>query len=270
LYALEGALKDAPELVLASLSDLAEIGLRSMADVLPVPVGPEPQTLVGPQMPPFPPAPETELEKLHSERARLQGLLAEAVRDAHLARRERDLIRERVSEPYGCALCGTARRGHGRRSISGAGTHAWERPSDEQVKDRMLARRAARFTSHPERLATLLVARTEELLAAETRVAELEAERHSTNEALSDAAEQLRANRDRITELEALTPAAVQTCRECGAGYMYGEPCASCAFKARMAAELSAREPEGEHYATVHHTYRVGHDLPETGGDGRG
>ena len=34
------------------------------------------------------------------------------------------------------------------------------------------------------------------------RVAELEAERHTTNEALSDAAEQLRANRDRIRELE--------------------------------------------------------------------
>ncbi|MEU4256320.1 hypothetical protein AB0B42_00430 [Streptomyces fradiae] len=35
------------------------------------------------------------------------------------------------------------------------------------------------------------------------RVAELEAERHSTNEALSDAAEALRANRDRIAVLEA-------------------------------------------------------------------
>lgn len=28
----------------------------------------------------------------------------------------------------------------------------------------------------------------------------------------------------------------------------------------------SLREPEGEHYASVHHDYRVGHDLPETGG----
>jgi hypothetical protein len=35
------------------------------------------------------------------------------------------------------------------------------------------------------------------------RVAELEAERHSTNESLSDAAEHLRADRDRIAELEA-------------------------------------------------------------------
>lgn len=39
--------------------------------------------------------------------------------------------------------------------------------------------------------------------AAADRVAALEAERHSTNEALSDAAEALRVQRDRIAELEA-------------------------------------------------------------------
>jgi predicted nuclease with TOPRIM domain len=38
--------------------------------------------------------------------------------------------------------------------------------------------------------------------ALKKRVAELEAERHSTNEALSDAAEALRTSRDRIAELE--------------------------------------------------------------------
>lgn len=31
----------------------------------------------------------------------------------------------------------------------------------------------------------------------------------------------------------------------------------------------SLREPEGEHYAQVHHSYRVGHDLPEADGNGR-
>lgn len=56
LYALEGASADVPELVLASLRDLAEIGLRSMADVLPVPVGPEPQA----------PAPELALPWAHA------------------------------------------------------------------------------------------------------------------------------------------------------------------------------------------------------------
>lgn len=42
-----------------------------------------------------------------------------------------------------------------------------------------------------------------ELETLRKRVAELEAERHSTNEALSDAAERMRADRDRIAELEA-------------------------------------------------------------------
>ena len=61
----------------------------------------------------------------------------------------------------------------------------------------------------------------------------------------------------RVAELEALTPARHQTCRVCGAGYVYGEPCSSCAFKARMAAETQAR---------VHRPYRLGHDLPPLGG----
>lgn len=159
--------------------------------------------------------------------------------------------------------------------------------------------------------------------------------------------------RARVAELEALTPASVQTCRKCGAGYTYGEPCSTCEFRARVAAELQARglngdaEPyvsrvlpprdavcarsgcghsgadhhhgdtkcwahlprvrdefgawggaricgcagfvavedvplrtrglrelvagqreavDGEHYASVHHAYRTGRDLPETGG----
>ncbi|MFB6934529.1 hypothetical protein [Streptomyces chartreusis] len=163
---------------------------------------------MGPDLPSFPPAPASYEQKLEQEVARLQGLLAEATLKMHGARRERDLIRERVSEPYGCTYCGVAQRSHGRRYLGSVGVHAWERPTDEQVKDRMLARRAARFTSHADRLAKLLVARTEDLLAVEARVAELEAERHTTNEALSQAAEALRANRDRIAELEGA--AAVQ------------------------------------------------------------
>jgi len=144
---------------------------------------------IGPQMPDFPPPPETELEKLHAERARLQALLAEAVADAHRARRERDLMRERVSEPYGCAHCGVERRSHGRRYIGGAGMHAWERPADEQVKDRMLARRAAGMA-----LPSNLSLWEEPPVVAElrARVAELEAERHSTNEALDDVVRELR------------------------------------------------------------------------------
>lgn len=92
----------------------------------------------------FPPAPRTELERLASQVVELQDLLAQAERDTARALDERDGMRERVSEPNGCAHCGVPKRGHGRRYVLGAGWHAWERPTDEQVKTRMLARRAAR------------------------------------------------------------------------------------------------------------------------------
>ncbi|GGT43651.1 hypothetical protein [Streptomyces purpureus] len=104
-----------------------------------------------------------------------------------------------------------------------------------------------------------------EMSALRARVAELEAERHSTNEALSDAAQALRVQRDRITGLEALTPAPIQTCRTCGAGYTYGQPCSTCEFQARMATELAARQRQQEdpHDGPNHHDYALGRDLPE-------
>lgn len=40
----------------------------------------------------------------------------------------------------------------------------------------------------------------------------------------------------RVAELEALTPAPIQTCRTCGAGYDYGQPCPACQFNERMTA----------------------------------
>jgi hypothetical protein len=90
--------------------------------------------------------PETaaELERLASQVVELQNAMSEHKDDAARARRERDLMRERVSEPFGCTYCGIAQRSHGRQWIASAGVHAWERPSDEQVKARMLARRVAR------------------------------------------------------------------------------------------------------------------------------
>lgn len=59
---------------------------------------------------------------------------------------------------------------------------------------------------------------------------------HAENQtrAVTRAAEELRA---RVAKLEALTPAKHQTCRKCGAGYEYGQPCSSCQFNALMAAE---------------------------------
>ena len=48
-----------------------------------------------------------------------------------------------VPTPFGCRWCGTEQSGHGRRYMRGKGLHAWERPTDAQIKARMLARRAA-------------------------------------------------------------------------------------------------------------------------------
>jgi hypothetical protein len=117
--------------------------------------------------------------------------------------------------------------------------------------------------------------RVSELDRLRAQVAELLAERHSTNEWVDDAAEALRASKARIAELEALTPAAIQTCRKCGAGYTYGEPCSTCLFKARMAAESDGitrriaptqalRELlEDPHDNPLHHKHLVPRDLPE-------
>jgi hypothetical protein len=46
--------------------------------------------------------------------------------------------------PFGCRWCGTEQGGHGRRWIPGKGMHAWERPTEAQIKARMMARRNAR------------------------------------------------------------------------------------------------------------------------------
>lgn len=65
--------------------------------------------------------------------------------------------------------------------------------------------------------------------------------------------------RARVAELEAFTPAVIQTCRTCGAGYTYGHPCSVCQFKARMAGE----QVEDPHKSPLHHDYALGRDLPE-------
>ncbi|WP_371612915.1 hypothetical protein [Streptomyces clavifer] len=60
--------------------------------------------------------------------------------------------------------------------------------------------------------------------------------------------EQLRA---RVAELEALTPAPIQTCRSCGAGYDYGHPCSICEFKKRIAAEIAKSSDEDSYERKV-------------------
>jgi hypothetical protein len=43
--------------------------------------------------------------------------------------------------PSGCHWCGVDRREHAQRWTEAAGWHGWTAPTQQQIKDRMLARR---------------------------------------------------------------------------------------------------------------------------------
>lgn len=104
-------------------------------------------------------------------------------------------------------------------------------------------------------------AEADELSRLRTRVAELEAERHVTNEALSDAAEALRAGRDRIAELETARRATFAEAAGV-AQEIYrerdDEAGTGRAISGRLFALASVEDP---HDSPLHHTYRLGHDL---------
>lgn len=251
LYAIAGAPDCCPPQVMATYAELAEHGIAGEADVLPVPVGP--------QMPDFPPPPRTELEKLRSDVARLQGLLAEAVRDSRLARRERDLMRERVSEPYGCQHCGEAKRTHGHQWTTGVGMHAWTAPTQEQIAERMRARRTVRVALDNERLR----ARVDEVERAYTfDTAGLKRERDALQRRLHDAAMvKVWKNEDgkRFVFVDDLAPALLGLDGT-------GEQVERSADKlTRMLAPTQALR--GESYeGPPRHSYRLGRDLPPVGG----
>jgi len=46
--------------------------------------------------------------------------------------------------PNGCRWCGIDQRGHARQWHDAAGWHTWEQPTQQQISDRMTARRARR------------------------------------------------------------------------------------------------------------------------------
>lgn len=257
LYALADV-EDCPDLVMATLAELAEHGIAGSADVLPVPVGPAVKderstitALIGDAKP---------------ARDGLLVQLAESVRD----RREHDHSTQR--EDWYCMNL---------TSFMG------------------------------ERMGSVL----RRLLDAEARVAELEAERHTTNEALDDAAKALREQRDRIAELEAQREALAERLRA-GQRWQRGrnpelvsenfvsqselrsifgiplvapwdEPADADGITQRIAptqplrgralldaltverAERTHNQRlgiEDPHDGPLCHTYRVGRDLPETGG----
>ena len=46
-----------------------------------------------------------------------------------------------VPNPMGCRWCGIDQRGHARQHAASVGWHNWEQPTQEQIKERMRARR---------------------------------------------------------------------------------------------------------------------------------
>lgn len=51
--------------------------------------------------------------------------------------------------PYGCRWCGLTQQGHMQRWSLVPGWHKWVPPVQEQILERMLARRAARLNAEP-------------------------------------------------------------------------------------------------------------------------
>lgn len=56
----------------------------------------------------------------------------------HIARGDRMTI---LPTPNGCRWCGIDKRRHARQWTEEAGWHAWEQPTQDQIKARMFARR---------------------------------------------------------------------------------------------------------------------------------
>ena len=143
-----------------------------------------------------------------------------------------------------------------------------------------------------------LITPAAEVAALRVRVAELEAERHTTNEALSDAAEQLRVQRDRIAELETERRKYVGVEPTVAEEMAYMNRCLNAVYAVCDAAEKQAtrweqplpvpewvalvrnaadgltlaapalppapipRQAEDPHDSPLHHDYALGRDLP--------
>jgi hypothetical protein len=50
----------------------------------------------------------------------------------------------RTPNPMGCRWCGIDQRGHAQQYKAPVGWHQWGQPTQQQIKDRMLARRVQR------------------------------------------------------------------------------------------------------------------------------
>ncbi|EFL29376.1 hypothetical protein SSOG_09090 [Streptomyces himastatinicus ATCC 53653] len=57
----------------------------------------------------------------------------------------------KITNPMGCRWCGLDKRPHFQQWKPPVGWHQWTQPTQEQIKERMLARRAASIDRSPDR-----------------------------------------------------------------------------------------------------------------------
>ena len=227
LYAPQGVCS-CPEFVMATLPELAEHGIAGSADVLPVPVGPEPQAAS---------LPLKVVAELNDLRMRLAGM-ANPPREVFLALyegAEPELFRtvEAARECCDDLAKTDAGENYWDWTINESGIHVqfWTHPDD----DRPLSETSGTVTP-------IVVQGDDDLSELErlrTRVAELEQQ-------LADAPVPVtltdKAKQSVVAHAEDVTPQVRKR-------------------RALLAGQRAAQDPYG-----LHHDYRLGRELPEAGG----
>jgi hypothetical protein len=234
-----------------------------------------------------------------AELAALRTQVAELETQTPRVRTEDLVPGDRIWHPYDMA-CFTVTRAASEGSAPGLQFH--NRVTDEYESGMRVTGTGDRGeTVHVDCAPSYLWHRedaTAELERLRARIVELAAERHSTNEALSDAAEQLRVQRDRIAELETERKKYVGVEPTIAEEMAYISRCLDAVYAACDAAEKQAtrweqplpvpewvalirnaadgvtvnapalppvsqqRQPEDPHESELHHTYELGRDLP--------
>jgi hypothetical protein len=318
LYALAGSVAEVPDEVLVSLADLAELGITGSAFALPVPVGPVLRSELDQARDDVMGACLARWEE-EQENARLRLALASA-------RRGRSRLRARVSELEYVAPSPSCTRCYGAdavRFVAQGGATA-PCPVCGPLEVERLQARVAELEAQHERRRVRLVALQNDALnmrgalspngeerkvpmpmgdtlapAVEwliNRVAELELERHPTNEALDDAVQALRAKQDEPAApyVSRLLPPRDAVCArpECGHSgeehhhgdtkcwahlpKKHGDPITICGCSGFVEGPSADRLTaffvpvaslrEDSHDGPLHHSYRVSRELPESGG----
>ncbi|MFF7880937.1 hypothetical protein ACH40F_08340 [Streptomyces sp. NPDC020794] len=227
LYAVEGSCR-CPEYLMATYAELEEHGIAGLADALPMPGGSEPSVAADQAKAPWgrgedgrPLLPMgahwTDVPELVDQY--LAGIKAR-VDQAQSGHWYVSPIAERPDTV--CTRVDGYHRTVGRFAnvlpadlelvLHAHDDLSWCLDMVAKLRGRVAELEAQREADHETWQHDLRTARTERE-AATARIAELLAERHVTNEALSDAAEALRANQDRVTETEARRAALTERMR---------------------------------------------------------